>query len=227
MSRNSVRILLVDDEASIRNLLRISLESHGFQVSEAENGQRGLKMAVDFHPHLIILDLGLPDVDGLEVLKSLREWTKIPILILTVSDDEATKVQLLDAGANDYLTKPFSMPELLARVRVALRGTDALEATPVFRSGGLEVDLSQHSVSVNSTLVKLTATEFALLRELVRNRGKVVAQGQLLAEVWGPHGVEQTHYLRIYIAQLRRKLEADPSAPKHILTEPGVGYKLI
>ncbi len=227
MSHDEIRILVVDDESAIRNVLRPVLESNGFRVAEAESGQTGLEKAASFHPHLIVLDLGLPDMNGLEVLRRLREWTAIPILILTVTDDPATKVNLLDAGADDYLTKPFSMPELLARVRVGLRNRRSMEATPVFCSGSLEVDLNSRSVKVDDREIKLTATEFELIKVLVREQGKVVSQQQLLKEVWGPMSTDQSHYLRIYFAQIRKKIEEDPSSPKHIITEPGVGYRLI
>lgn len=221
------RVLIVDDEAAIRNVLRLSLVNQGFQIAEAECGQRGLELAAEFHPHLIILDLGLPDMNGLQVLKSLRQWTSIPVIVLTVTDDEATKVSLLDAGADDFLTKPFGLPELLARVRVSLRHHNAAEATPVFKSGSLEVDLNKRMVTVESKTIKLTATEYELLSVLVRHNGKVVPQTQLLTGVWGKTAVDQTHYLRIYVAQLRKKIESDSSHPEHILTEPGVGYRIV
>lgn len=227
MSTDETRILVIDDEAPIRNLLRLNLEKHGFRIGEADSGKAGLEKAASFHPHLVILDLGLPDMSGLDVLKHLRKWTAIPILILTVTDEEATKVSLLDAGADDYLTKPFSIPELLARIRVGLRNRRVLEATPVFHSGALDVDLNLGTVKVNGVEVKLTSTEFELLKVLVRENGKVVPQQQLLKEVWGPAAVEESHYLRIYVGQLRKKIEADSSAPKHIVTEPGVGYRLV
>jgi len=227
MSDAVSRILIIDDEAAIRNLLRVSLVHQGYQVSEAESAKRGLECATEFHPHLIILDLGLPDQSGVEVLKSLRAWTTVPVIILTVSDDEMTKVALLDAGADDYLTKPFGTPELLARVRVSLRHHGTTEATPVFHSGELEVDLNKRQVRVNSEAIKLTATEFDLLSALVRQQGKVVSQAQLLSGVWGQNATDQTHYLRIYIGQLRKKVEQDSSSPKHILTEPGIGYRIV
>ena len=227
MSHDEIRILVVDDEAAIRNVLRPVLETNGFRVAEADCGQAGLDKAAAFHPHFIILDLGLPDMDGLEVLRRLRGWTSIPILILTVTDDPATKVNLLDAGADDYLTKPFAMPELMARVRVGLRNRRAIEATPIFKSGSLEVDLNSRSVKVDNREIKLTATEFELIKVLVRDHGKVVSQQHLLKEVWGPMSTDQSHYLRIYFAQIRKKIEADPSSPKHFITEPGVGYRLV
>jgi two-component system, OmpR family, KDP operon response regulator KdpE len=227
MADNKTRILIVDDEESIRRLLRLSFEAQNFQIHEAADGKTGEAAAAEFHPHLIVLDLGLPDISGLEVLKHLRKWTHVPILILTVQDDEATKVALLDAGADDYLTKPFGVPELMARVRVALRTHNRAEATPIFSSGDLVVNINQKKVQRKGEVVHLTATEFSLLSLLIRNNGKVVLQSLLLSEIWGPNSVEQSHYLRIYIAQLRKKIEDDPSNPKHVLTEPGIGYKIV
>ncbi len=227
MTAGPMRILVVDDEQSIRNLLRLNLESNGFAVAQAESGAQGLQLAAEFHPHLTILDLGLPDIHGLEVLKRLRVWTTIPIIILTVSDDEETKVALLNAGADDYVTKPVSIPELLARVRVALRHHGSVEATPDFVSADLEVDVNKKQVKVANSEVKLTSTEYQLLSLLVKNSGRVVPQSQLLEAIWGPHSLDQSHYLRIFIAQLRKKLELDSASPKHILTEPGVGYKIV
>ena len=200
------RILIIDDEESIRALLRTNLESHGFEIVCAETGQSGLQLAADFHPHLIILDLGLPDIDGFQVLKRLREWTKIPILVLTVNDNEETKVELLDAGADDYLTKPFGLPELLARIRVGLRHHGAIEATPIFISEDLRVDLNLREVTLKDAKVKLTSTEYELLSLLIRSAGRVVSQSHLLISIWGPNAVSQSHYLRIYVAQLRKKL---------------------
>ena len=225
MEASKIRILVIDDEAAIRNLLRSSLERH-YEIIEAASGSEGLAKAESDHPHLVILDLGLPDQSGFEVLKSLRKWTTIPILILTVQDDEAMKVDLLDAGADDYLTKPFSVPELMARIRVGLRNHNSEEATPVFKSEDLEIELNRKTVKVSGVPVKLTATEFLLLSLLVRQHGQVVSQVHLLREVWGKNAVDQSHYLRIYIGQLRKKIEKDPSSPRHILTEPGVGYRI-
>ncbi len=227
MMETKYRILVIDDEVAIRNILRLSLVNQGFEIAEADNGKSGLEKATEFHPHLIILDLGLPDINGVEVLKSLRQWTTIPVIILTVTDDETTKVSLLDAGADDYLTKPFGTPELLARVRVSLRHHNAVEATPLFTSGDLEVDLNKRQVKVKSEIVKLTATEYELLSVLVRSHGKVVPQAQILTVVWGKNAADQTHYLRIYIGQLRKKIEIDSSHPVHILTEPGIGYRIV
>ena len=222
-----MRILVIDDEAAIRNVLNMNLKSQGYDIAEAATGKEGLDKASQFHPHLIILDLGLPDMDGYQVLKELRAWTTIPIIILTVTDDETLKVKLLDAGADDYLTKPFGLPELLARVRVGLRHHGNVEATPIFESGDLKIDLNLKSVFVAGEQVKLTKTEFELLSRLVRDQGKVVSQTQLLKQIWGAIAEHETHYLRIYINQLRKKIEMKPSEPRHILTEPGVGYRLV
>lgn len=223
-----IRILIIDDEQAIRNVLKMHLESNGYKISEAIDGQSGVKKISDFHPHLVLLDLGLPDVNGLELLKEVRKWSRVPIIILTVSDDEPTKVNLLDAGADDYLTKPFGTKELLARVRVALRNLGLIEATPIFKSDDLEVDLTTKKVFVLGKEIKLTTTEYELLSRLVRDHGKVIPQMQLLRQIWGRTCSEdQSHYLRIYINQLRKKIESKPSEPKHIITEPGVGYRLI
>lgn len=222
-----IRVLLIDDEKTIRNVVRMSLESSGYKVSEAIDGKSGISIASEFHPHLVLLDLGLPDMNGLNVLKELRKWTRVPIIVLTVTDDEQTKVNLLEAGADDYLTKPFGTKELLARVRVAIRNIGLIEATPVFKSDDLEVDLSQKRVSVSGRDIKLTATEYEVLSRLVRDHGKIVPQAQLLKQVWGSIAEDNSHYLRIYIKQLRKKIETEPSNPKHILTEPGVGYRLV
>jgi two-component system KDP operon response regulator KdpE len=224
---NDIRILIIDDEPTIRNVLKLSLEANGYSICEASSGKSGIIKCSDFHPHLVILDLGLPDLNGLEVLKELRKWSRVPIIILTVTDDEQTKVRLLDAGADDYLTKPFGAKELLARVRVALRNVGLIEATPIFKSEDLEVDLSQRKISVAGKEIKLTVTEYKVLSRLVRDHGKVIPQAQLLKQIWGSLAEEESHYLRIYINQLRKKIEINPSEPKHILTEPGVGYRII
>ena len=222
-----VRILIVDDEAPIRNVLRLHLSEKGYKLSEAKTAAEALEQASSFHPHLVILDLGLPDKDGYEVLKELRAWTTVPVLVLTATDDESTKIRLLDKGADDYLTKPFSPGELLARVRVCLRHSGTLEATPIFESGDLRIDLNARLVTVDSVPIKLTSTEYEVLARLAREPAKVVAQNTLLRQIWGVTAGDQTHYLRIYIKQLRKKIEKTPSEPVHILTEPGVGYRLI
>lgn len=222
----SDRILIIDDEQPIRRLLKVSLKSQGYNITEAACGKEGIEQAAMSHPDLIILDLGLPDIDGLKVLKSIREWSQVPIIILTVRDAEIDKVSLLDSGANDYITKPFGMPELLARIRVALRLSQAPDEEAVFKNGPLEIDFSAHTVKLNSVEIRLTDTEYRLLSLLAKNAGKLLTQRQLLKEIWGMSAIEHNHYLRIYIAQLRHKLEKDPSRPKLIVTEPGVGYRL-
>lgn len=219
-------VLVIDDEVQLRRLLRVMLEAEGYRVHEAVTGGDGIVQTAQRKPDAVILDLGLPDLDGLTVLKRLREWTRVPVLVVTVRDAEEEKVAALDAGADDYVTKPFGTGELLARLRVALRHTQPPPEDAVFVSGGLEVDLAHRRVSVRGTEVKLTPTEYAFLRILVRHAGKVVTQRQILSEVWGPKAVEQTHYLRVYAAHLREKLEADPAHPEWILTETGIGYRL-
>jgi two-component system KDP operon response regulator KdpE len=221
------RILIVDDEKAIRETLKLGLKAENYLIEEAINGLEGLEKIRTFHPNLVILDLGLPDRSGLEILRELRVWTKIPVIILTVSDDEPTKVKLLDAGADDYLTKPFGLSELLARIRVAIRHFGKIEATPIFQSGDLKIDLNQRTVEVDGTEVKFTKTEFELLQRLVRESGKIVPQTKLLKEIWGCLFQDESHYLRIYIKQLRKKIEKNPAEPVHILTEPGVGYRLV
>ena len=225
MSDGSV-VLIVDDEAQIRRFLRISLESNGYQVHEAVTGQGGLEAAARLRPDAVILDLGLPDQDGLEVLRRLREWSRVPVVVLSVRDRDEDKIALLDAGADDYVVKPFSVGELLARLRTAQRHIQPLPETAVFHAGAVTVDLVRRLVTFNDEPVKLTTTEYALLRLFIQHAGKVLTHTQILREVWGPDYVEETHYLRVYLAHLRRKLEADPTQPKLLLTEPGVGYRL-
>jgi two-component system KDP operon response regulator KdpE len=227
MSEPAARVLVVDDEPQIRRFLRTSLGAHGYTILEAANGREALLGATDQRPDVIILDLGLPDLDGMEVIRRVREWSKVPIIVLSVRGREQDKIAALDAGADDYVTKPFGMGELMARIRAALRGRLAEQtAEPVFRSGGLVVDLARRLVSVDGREVKLTPNEYELLRVLVTHAGKVVTHQFLLREVWGPADLDQTHYVRVYIGQLRQKLETDSSQPRHILTEPGVGYRL-
>jgi two-component system KDP operon response regulator KdpE len=218
--------LIVDDEPPIRRLLRLALEPQGYRVLEADAGQLGLQEAAARRPDVIILDLGLPDMDGIAALKRLREWSQTPVLVLTVRDRESDKVAALDAGADDYLTKPFSTAELLARLRAVQRRAPEAHEEPVFVSGGLTVDLAARTVMVDKQEVHLTATEYALLRELVRHAGKVVTHKQLLRAVWGPNAEEQSQYLRVYITHLRKKLETTASG-KLIRTEPGIGYRLL
>jgi two-component system KDP operon response regulator KdpE len=219
-------VLIIDDEVAIRRFLRISLEAHGYQVHEAATGQAGLEEAARLRPDAVILDLALPDQDGLVVLKRLREWSRVPVVVLSVRDQEEDKVALLDAGADDYLTKPFSPAELLARLRTAQRHTQPIADSAVFQTGSLAVDLARRLVTLQGEPVKLTTTEYALLRMFIQNAGKVLTHTQLLREVWGPEYMEETHYLRVYLAHLRRKLEADPAHPRLLLTEPGIGYRL-
>jgi len=219
--------LVIDDEVQIRRLLRLTLEGQGYRVFEAVNGQDGLLEAAQRRPDVVLLDLGLPDMDGVEVLKRLREWSRVPILVLSVRDREEQKIAALDNGADDYVTKPFSSGELLARLRVAQRHGQLPPDTAVFRSGNLEVDLTARIVKMKGKEVKLTATEYALLRLFVQHAGRVLTHRQILREVWGPNYEEQTHYLRVYVGHLRDKLEVDPGCPALLITEPGIGYRLI
>jgi len=223
---SKAKVLVIDDEPAIRRFLRASLEYEGFEVIDANCGEAGLAMAATHVPALVILDLGLPDVDGAQVLSKLREWSKVPVIILTVREAERDKVALLDAGADDYLTKPFSVPELLARVRVALRHNVPPDSAPLFRNGMLEIDFAERAVKCRAEPVKLTVLEFNLLALLARHVGKLVTQRQLLKEVWGPGAVGQSQYLRVYIGQLRKKIEPDPTRPILLLTEPGIGYRM-
>lgn len=220
-------VLVIDDEPQIRRLLRVTLEAGGYRVWDAANGQEGIVQAAQRRPDAILLDLGLPDMDGLQVLQRLREWTRTPVLILSVRDREDDKIAALDAGADDYVTKPFGSGELLARLRAALRHAQATGAESVFRSGTLEIDLAARTVRKQNQEVKLTPIEYSLLRLLVTHAGKVLTHRQLLTEVWGPKSAEQTQYLRVHFAHLREKLEDDPAVPKLILTESGVGYRLV
>lgn len=219
--------LVIDDEPQIRRLLRVILESNGFRVLDAANGQDGIAQAAQCQPNVILLDLGLPDMDGLTVLNRLREWSQVPVIVLSVRDRDNDKVAALDAGADDYITKPFSTNELLARLRVMRRHSHRPVSLEVFRSGNLEVYLIARVVKVNGQEVRLTATEYALLRLFVKHAGKVLTHQHILREIWGPNQIEQTHYLRVYIAHLREKLEAIPAKPELIITEPAVGYRLI
>jgi len=221
-------ILLIEDEPGIRRFLRVTLSSNGYRVTEAACAEDGLKHAASDRPDLVVLDLGLPDRDGMEVLKELREWNAVPVIVLTARDVEKAKVEALDAGADDYLTKPFGAGELLARIRVALR--HALRATapqdPIFTTGDLTVDLAARVVTVSGKEVHLTPIEFRLLATLVKHAGKVLTHRQLLNAGWGPEYGFEAHYLRVYMAQLRRKLEVDTANPRYLRTEPGVGYRL-
>jgi two-component system, OmpR family, KDP operon response regulator KdpE len=223
---DGVRVLVVDDETAIRRLLRVSLTAHSHKVFEATSGQEALEAVMSHRPDLIILDLGLPDIEGLQVTRLLREWTQTPIIVLSVRDHETNKIAALDAGADDYMTKPFSIGELMARLRVALRHAAHKEDGPIFTSGALTVDMARRVVLVNGGEVQLTPTEYELLKLLVTHAGKVLTHQQILRQLWGPDEADHGHRLRVNISNLRHKLEADPSRPTHIITEPGVGYRL-
>lgn len=218
-------ILIIDDEVQIRRLLEITLSANGYKISEASTGKEGLALAAIGHPILIILDLGLPDTDGLEILKKLREWYHKPILILSVRSSEEDIVTALDYGANDYLTKPFRTGELLARIRVAIRQTQDNSDNPILEFGSLTIDLANHIVRKNNEILKLTATEFSFLALLAKNEGRVLTHQYILKEIWGMQYIKQTQYLRVFIAQLRKKVEDDPARPKLLNTESGIGYR--
>ncbi|MDQ2644714.1 MAG: response regulator [Myxococcota bacterium] len=227
MTDNGPLILVVEDEAQMRRFLRVSLSSNGYRLVEVETGADALAQAAQRNPALILLDLGLPDLDGLAVTRRLREWSKTPIVVLSARGQEQDKIDALDAGADDYVTKPFGVGELLARMRVALRHrTPGAETSSQFSSGELRVDLGRRQVFVREAEVHLTPIEYNLLTTLIRYSGRVVTHRQLLREVWGPNSSEQTQYLRVYMGQLRHKLESNPSRPRFLLTEPGVGYRL-
>ena len=223
------QILLIEDEPQMRRFLRITLQSHGYRLVEAETGSDGLLQAAARNPDVVLLDLGLPDLDGLEVTARLREWTQTPIIILSAREQEQDKVKALDAGADDYLTKPFSAGELLARIRVSLRHAMRQRAgrqEPVFILRDLRVDLSKRQVFLSDREVHLTPIEYKLLATLIRHAGRVITHRQLLHDVWGPGYVNEVQYLRVYMTQLRHKLEEDPARPRFLLNEPGVGYRL-
>ncbi len=218
-------ILIIDDEVQVRRLLEITLSANGYKILEASTGKEGIALAASLQPFLIILDLGLPDADGLEILKKLREWYKKPIIILSVRNSESDIVSALDYGANDYLTKPFRTGELLARIRVAIRQTRTATEKPILEFGELTIDLSNHTVRLSHEMLKLTSTEFSLLALLAKNEGRVLTHQYILKEIWGMTYIEQTQYLRVFIAQLRKKIEKDPSKPKLLITESGIGYR--
>jgi len=226
---NSATIIVIEDEAQIRRFLRTTLASEGYQVIEAETGKQGLTEAETHKPDLIILDLGLPDMDGVEVVKGVRSWSSVPIIILSARSQEGDKISALDAGADDYLVKPFGVGELLARIRVALRHVSSAangEEEGVFSVDELKVDMIHRKVTVSGTEVHLTPIEYRLLTVLIKHAGKVLTHRLLLKEVWGPNYVERAHYLRVYMGILRHKLEKEPARPRFLLTEVGVGYRL-
>ncbi len=221
----SDNILIIDDESQIRRLLEITLSANGYRISEASSGKEGLTLAASVQPSLIILDLGLPDLDGLEVLKSLRGWYHKPVIILSVRSSEDDIINALDAGANDFLTKPFRTGELLARIRVAARQNLDVPAKQILEFGALTIDLVNHTARKNNELLKLTSTEFSLLGLLARNEGRVLTHQYILKEIWGMGYIEQTQYLRVFVAQLRKKIEDDPARPTLLNTESGIGYR--
>jgi two-component system KDP operon response regulator KdpE len=230
MSRpTGARVLVVDDEPAVRRIVVHNLEAHGFRVAAADSGEAALELEPKLHPDLVIVDLGLPEMDGFAVIEALRERSSTPIVVLSVRGAESDKVRALDLGADDYLTKPFGVEELLARVRVALRhaARRAGGAEAVFRTGGLEVDLEKRLVTVSGTEIHLTPTEYALLTALVADAGAVLTDRALLRRVWGPEYGSENHYVHVYMARLRKKLEADPARPRYIRTEAGVGYRLV
>ena len=219
-------VLVVEDEAQIRRLLRVSLERNGYQVVEAATGEEGIDQAIGHQPDLVLLDLGLPDTDGLAVLGRIREWSQVPIIIVSVRGREDDKIKALDAGANDYITKPFGTGELLARLRVLQRYAQQSPNRTIFSSGDLQVDLATRTVKVRGRVVHLTVTEYSLLHLFIQHAGKVLTHSQLLREIWGSHEEQKTGPLRVYMGYLREKVEADPAKPRLLLTEPGVGYRL-
>lgn len=227
MTEDARRILVVDDEAPIRRYLRVVLGAQGYALFEAANGQEAMDSVPGNRPDLIILDLGLPDIDGVEVTRRLREWSQTPIIILSVREGESDKIAALDAGADDYLVKPFGTGELLARIRAALRRQADEAEEPVLQAGRLRMDLSRRLVTVEDREITLTPTEYDLLRILLRNAGKVITHRLLLRQVWGPAYENETHLLQVNVSNLRRKIEPDPSSPSPIRTEPGVGYRLV
>lgn len=226
VEHNLPKILVVDDEPAIQRFLKTALGAGEFTLYQAENGHAALAAAVSVRPDLILLDLGLPDLDGVEVIRRIREWSEVPIIVVSVREREEEKVRAFDAGADDYLTKPFGTGELLARIKVALRRSLQQVPDPVLQIGELQIDIPKRRVAVRGAEVQLTPTEYDLLRLLALHRGKVLTHSQILKQIWGVAYVEQPHVLRVNISNLRRKIEADPSRPRYIVTEPGVGYRL-
>ena len=220
------RILVVGDEPQIRKALRTNLSARGYEVDVAPDGEEALKLAAQRHPDVVVLDLGLPGIDGVDVIKGLRGWSEVPIIVLSVRENESDKVEALDAGADDYVTKPFGMDELLARLRAAVRRRTPAENEPSVDTPDFTIDLATRRASTPNGPVKLTPTEWHLVEMLLRHRGKLVTQRQLLQEVWGPRYENETNYLRVFMAQIRAKLEPNPAAPLYFITEPGIGYRL-
>lgn len=227
MENKGPRILIIDDETQIRRFLRVTLTGHGYVVKDVGTGKEGLDVVAKFSPDLVVLDLGLPDIDGLDVVRQLREWSKVPVIILSVKEQETDKIAALDAGADDYVTKPFGMGELLARIRAAMRHIAGADEQPVLQFDDLIIDLIHRRITVDDNEIKLTLTEYEIVKNLAINAGKVITHRALLRTVWGPSYENEVQYLRVYIGQIRRKLERDPSRPRHMITEPGVGYRLL
>jgi len=226
MTQRGARILVVDDERAIRRFLGLTLEAHGYQVLDATSGEQALRLIASERPDLVVLDLGLPDLDGVQVITRTREWSDVPIVVLSVRDREADKVRALDSGADDYLTKPFGQDELLARLRVALRRSAGSAQQPVIEVGDLAVDVDRRRVTVAGADVALTPTEYDILKLLAQHAGKVLTHRHILRQVWGPTYEDEPHVLRVNISNLRRKIEPDPSRPRYVVTEPGVGYRM-
>jgi two-component system, OmpR family, KDP operon response regulator KdpE len=222
------KVLVIDDELQIRRFLKMSLETYGYNVFEACSGNEGLIQVASVKPDVVLLDLGLPDMEGKDFLKQIREWTNIPVIVLTVKDSEQDKIEILDTGADDYLTKPFKVGELQSRIKVALRHSHGnVSGDNILKTGKLSIDFSKRIVTIDKKEIKLTPTEYSFLCLLAKHAGKVVTQTQIMREIWNPNLETETQYLRIYVLQLRRKIEVDPGNPKIIITEPGVGYRLI
>src|SRR5450830_81603 len=221
------RILIIDDEKEVRRLLRVTLTAHNFLIDESEDGNAGIRKAVFFKPDLILLDLSLPDTDGLEILKQIREFSTMPIIILSVREGENDKVLALDSGADDYITKPFSIGELLARIRAAIRHSKKENNDPVIILGDLKIDLVNRTVYSNGDEIKLSPIEYDILKLLAQNKEKIVTQKYILSRVWGDEYVNESHYLRVYMGQIRKKIEKHPGRPEHLITEPRIGYRLI
>ena len=228
MNSSGALVLVIEDEPQMRRFIRASLDAHGYQVGEAATAAEALALATSRNPDVILMDLGLPDMDGIDLTRRLREWSRIPIIVISARGREADKVSALDAGADDYLTKPFGVDELLARIRVALRHARASQSTyetPV-EFGNVRIDFSRREVTVSERVIHLTPTEYKMLSLLARNAGRVLTHRQIIRDVWGPSYAGQNHHVRVHMAELRKKIEADPARPKLILTEPGVGYRL-